>query len=245
MTSGTEEEIIEDVPSPMQVTISNCKKILSAALWLISNGWGKIQILPYAAPSGCYWRCELHPPGQPRHPFFRYSTGAGHQFLADHCGGSVRKNISDKALAEAIMVSVPEYVKEQCKGPVSFETLLWSLELIELLDRGVIPQAFDEMTTDYSTWTLFGLHGAQGTMRPQPGYIPPGRDLIWFLSPEWAESVRYADDLAREDEFLMSFSNEEQIRQVADALVKVVLAEQNDLDAPKLLKAAIASLARQ
>jgi hypothetical protein len=53
------------------------RKVVQAGIWLIRNGYGQMSILPYASPSGCYWRCEYHPAGRPSRAFYRYSTGCG------------------------------------------------------------------------------------------------------------------------------------------------------------------------
>lgn len=104
------EQVITDElePSPEDLQLQNCEKVLRAGIWLIRNGYGRMTILPYTAPSGCYWRCEFHPVGQPRKAFFRYSTGSSSKYLQDHHGGRVRRSISPKGLAQAIMRNVPD-----------------------------------------------------------------------------------------------------------------------------------------
>ena len=78
-------------------------KVLLAGVHLIENeGLGGMALLPDASGSGA-WRCQFHPIGRPSRAFYSYSSSAGFSFLADHCGGSVPKTISPKALAKAIM----------------------------------------------------------------------------------------------------------------------------------------------
>ena len=72
------------------------KRVIEAGIWLIRNGYGRLGILPYAAPSGCYWRCEFQPLGRSSKPIYRYSSSNVDKYLASHCGGSVRSSISLK-----------------------------------------------------------------------------------------------------------------------------------------------------
>lgn len=189
---------IEDVPSEQDETADACRKVFLAGCWLIRNGFGRMAILPYAAPSGCHWRCEFHPEGRPDKAFFRYSTGNGSRYLGLHCGGSIRKDSSPKKLAEAIMVSVPEDLRDRCSGEASAETLRWLDQAESAVAAGFIPEAFHEYTEDYSRWVLFRLDGGTNTTIPAPpGYVPPGEELNALSEPFWTAAENRWHALAR------------------------------------------------
>ncbi|WFU40100.1 hypothetical protein QA640_38770 [Bradyrhizobium sp. CB82] len=118
--------------------------MLRAGIWLIRNGYGNMAVLPYEAPSGCYWGCEFHPIGALQPLLERISR----QILLDHHGGRVRRSISQKGLAQAIMRSDPNDLKAMCAGDVSALGQCW------------IPVAFHDYAVDYSRWNLVSLHGA-------------------------------------------------------------------------------------
>jgi hypothetical protein len=182
-----EDEVMYDGEphSPQDVVFWDCEKVVKAGIWLIRNGYGRLAILPYAAPSGCYWRCEFHPIGQPQNAFFRYSTSSAGRFLQNHCGGSVRRTITPKGLANAIMVSVPQGMKERCSGEPSLETKRWLEALERSLSQSLIPQAFEDYG-DYSDWKLISIHGNNSSwVEPQPGYVKPGTELTWQQQPFW------------------------------------------------------------
>lgn len=213
-------------------------------MWLLDNGWGNLQILPYVAPSGGYWRCEFHPPGKPSLSFFRYSSSSEHRYLENHCGGSVRKNIRAEALAQAIMVSVPDDMQERCKGPCSFDTLAWQMQLLDQLDRGLLPAAFHEYTSDYSCWELSSPAGGNhGSMAPQPGYVPPSQEPNWTESSFWRGPLGAVTSLERKKEFLISFSDPIAVNRVATELARVIKDGGEQYMGPAF-KAAIAALAR-
>jgi hypothetical protein len=185
-TEDDDEEVRRE-----QLIIDACKKVFRAGAWLVKNGYGHLGILPYRAPSGCYWRCEFHPPGRPSKPFFRYSTCDEVRYLANHCGGSIRKDASAKKIAEAIMVSVPEDVREGCQGEASMETLRWLDEAEAHLQAGYVPEAFHECTEDYSRWALVRPYGnEQLSMAPMPGYVAPGHERKAVDNPFWNEATR-------------------------------------------------------
>ncbi|MDA0189448.1 MAG: hypothetical protein OSW77_03795 [Proteobacteria bacterium] len=178
--SENHEQVITDElePSPEDIVFRDCEKVLRAGAWLIRHGFGKLAILPYLAPSGAYWRCEFHPIGRPSKPFYRYSTGSGGKYLQDHHGGKVRRSISPKGLAQAIMRSVPDDLKAMCTGDVSPGTESWLVQVERALSQRWIPQAFHEYTDDHSKWDLVSLHGAPNSwMEPPPGYVVPGTEV--------------------------------------------------------------------
>ena len=174
-SSTPEDEDISPEVSPEQAVMNAAAKVLRAGIWLIRHGYGKMQLLPYAAPSGCYWRCEFHPVGQPSKRFYRYSTGSGSKYLNDHGGASIRREISPQNLAEAIMKSVPDDLKATCAGDASPETLRWLDQVDAALAAGYLPEAFHEYTEDFSRWQLVSLTKGKGdSIPPQPGYVKPG-----------------------------------------------------------------------
>ncbi len=192
-----EDEVMYDgePQSSQDVMFWDCEKIIKAGIWLIRNGYGRMAILPYAAPSGCYWRCEFHPIGQPKHSFFRYTTGSAGRFLQDHCGGSLRRTISPKGLAKAIMVSVPQDLKDRCTGDVSVQTERWLEDLERSLSQKLIPQAFEDYG-DYSDWKLISIHGSNNSwLEPQPGYIKPGTEPTWQQQPFWRSCESQGESL--------------------------------------------------
>lgn len=200
--SEDEEVMYEDEPySPVDVMFWDCEKVLRSGIWLVRNGYGKMAILPYLAPSGCYWRCEFHPIGQPKKAFYRYSTGSSGKFLQDHCGGSVRRSISPKGLARAIMVSIPDDLKQRCAGEVSRQMDEWLAGLERALDGWLIPQAFE----DYSSgpeWKLVSLHGKpESSIAPQPGYVLPGTETNWRQGPFWRSCVAWGETLREQGPF--------------------------------------------
>ncbi|WP_157642151.1 hypothetical protein [Burkholderia ubonensis] len=161
--------------SPEQTTMDAAAKVLRAGIWLIRNGYGKMMLLPYAAPSGCAWRCEFHPVDRPGKALYRYSTSSKAKYLDNHCGGPIRSDVSAKALAQAIMKGVPDDIKAACEGDASPETLRWLEGLDTALDAGFLPEAFREDTEDYSQWELISLTRGNGEpIPPQPGYVKPG-----------------------------------------------------------------------
>lgn len=168
------DELFDEEIESLEVQImAAARKVVEAGIWLIRNGFGKMMLLPYAAPSGCFWRCEYHPPGDPENPFYRYSTADLFKFLANHSGGSIRKNVSAEKLGQAIMVSVSEKTKAACSGSASIEMLRWLEDLEGALEDGFVPQAFHEYTEDFSKWQRTGLLRGEGPpMDPQPGYVP-------------------------------------------------------------------------
>ncbi|MBK5912826.1 hypothetical protein [Rhodocyclus purpureus] len=174
----TEDEVMyEGEPhSPEDVMFWDCETVLRAGVWLIRNGYGRMAILPYTAPSGCYWRCEFHPAGQPQKGFYRYSSGSAGKFLQDHHGGRVRRSISPKGLARAIMRSVPDDMKAMCAGDVSPEMESWLVLLERAISQRWIPSAFHDYKDDLSQWDLFSPYGGilNSSMEPPPGYVVPG-----------------------------------------------------------------------
>lgn len=193
-----EDEVMYDGEpySPEDVLFWDCENVIKAGIWLIQNGYGKMQILPYLSQSGCYWRCEFHPTGRPSKAFFRYSSSSGGRFLADHSGGSVRRTVRPKGLARAIMVSVPECLKNQCSGDMTSETESWVEEIERALSLRWLPQAFHEYKEDNGKWDLVSLHGAPpSSIAPQPGYIKPGTEPNWRHKPFWRSCAAWGNVL--------------------------------------------------
>lgn len=228
---------------PQVEVFAACKAVLQAGRWLMLNGWANMLMLPYIAPSG-YWRCAFHPRGRPSHEFYRYSSSSVFRFLENHAGGSVARNIGAERLALAIVKSVPQAVREQCRGqhcPSDLER--WLDEVSRQLERGALISAFDENTSDHSRWHLWTNSGPQDeTMPPPPGYVPPGEELQWHQTPFWREAIAHARSLDEEEEFLLSFRHVENFDEVARELA-IVMSEVGPEVASEALKAAIAKLA--
>jgi hypothetical protein len=219
--------------------LNSCRKVLEAGIWLLQNGFGRMQLLPYVAPSGCYWRCEFHPPGRPSLAFYKYTTGCGTKYLANHCGGSVRSSISPKTLAQAIIRSVPEDAQMRCSGSLDLKVADWIQQLDHVLERDLIPAAFDEMTTDYSRWDLYPAFGGGPTgerFMPQPGYVQPGEELHWSQTEFWPSADReFAGALP------VDLAQSQKVDLVASKLWEVMREVSAD-DASSALRAAISLL---
>lgn len=114
--------------------LTHCQTILRAGIWLLQNGFGRMQLLPYVAPSGCYWRCEFHTPRPRPLAIYRYTTGSGAKYLENHDNGAVRSTISPKSLAIKIMSSVPEAAKTRCQGELSPDVAAWIELLVHVLE---------------------------------------------------------------------------------------------------------------
>lgn len=233
--------IIEDEPSPEDELMHNCSTVIAAGIWLIRNGYGKLQLLPYAAPSGCYWRCEFYPPGRPSKSFYRYSTSSNYRFLENHCGGRLAKSVTPSALAKAIMVSIPDEVKAQCEGVVPRETEVWLAELDRAMARNLVPEAFHDTTEDYSRWMLVNAFGGKGSMAPQPGYVRPGEELHWSQTALWRDALAHAGHLAALQEFPVSIADEAFTDRLGAELA-AALKDAGPCDAGRLFRAAVAAL---
>lgn len=236
------ESPVEKEVDPQAEMFAACSKVLRAGRWLMLNGWGRMLMVPYFGPTG-FWRCAFHPLGKPSREFYRYTSGSAFHFLADHCGGSVRRNIGAKQLAEAIVKSVPEDIRELFQGRCSPELQRWLDELDMQLARGVLPFAFHEYTEDHSRWGLYANGNALGeSMPPPPGYVVPGSEPQWHEQPFWREALARAHQLEHEEEFLFSFRHAENFEDVARELA-LLIKEEGTSVAVNALKAAIAKLA--
>lgn len=236
------EAPVEKEVDPQAEMFAACSKVLRAGRWLMLNGWGRMLIVPYFGPAG-FWRCAFHQLGKPSREFYRYTSGSAFHFLADHCGGSVRRNIGAKQLAEAIVKSVPEDMHELCQGRCSPELQRWLYELDMQLARGVLPFAFHEHTEDHSHWGLYANRNALGeSMAPPPGYMVPGTEPQWHEQPFWSEALAQAHQLEHEEEFLFSFRHTENLEEIARELA-LLIKEEGTAVAVNALKAAIAKLA--
>jgi hypothetical protein len=175
-------------------------RVLRAGMHLALNGFGRMAVLPYIGGPGC-WRCDFHVLGYPSRVLFSYTHPAGFAFLADHAGGSVRKNIRPAALAEAIMVSVPEHLKQQCQGIASSELVRWWKDLDQILDRvPALPTAFREQSPPNAVWELTPLGGGSGHELPSPpGYLRPDEDPPLMQDPFWRPRLARWDALSRQD----------------------------------------------
>jgi hypothetical protein len=223
--------------------VASAQKVLHAGIWLIRNGYGLMGILPYGSPSGCYWRCEFHPIGRPSKVFYRYSSGCGNRYLLQHCGGSLPISTSPRKLAEAIMVSVPENIKAACAGEPSIEMLRWLDELERVLKSSSIPEAFHEYTEDFSTWGLINIMSSLNyTMAPQPGYLPPGREITCLSEPYWRTAERLWQGMSKSAAIMIpttTLTNDAFCFEMADRL-RQGLNDVDGFDTMRILRSALA-----
>lgn len=136
-----------------------------------------MKFLPYVAPSGCYWRCEFLPSWAPSNPFFRYTSGSEGKYLNDHGGQRVRRNITPKGLARAILRPASTDILKEYEGELSREMEAWLVELERKLDQRWIPSADDNRGEELSRtrWNLVGMLGMPDSwIDAPPGYVEPG-----------------------------------------------------------------------
>lgn len=159
-----------------QLLFQDCRKVLDAGIWLMRNGYGRMALLPYVAPSGCYWRCEFHPVGTPSNPFFRYSSASEGKYLNDHGGQRVRRSITPKGLARAILRHASPDALKECEGELPPDTEDWIVQLERYLEMRWIPAAFDNSGEEpsRSKWSLVGMLGVPNSwIDAPPGYVVP------------------------------------------------------------------------
>jgi len=245
--ANSDEEAIFNKKSPEQVIMEAGAKVLQAGIWLIRNGYGRMLLLPYASPSGAYWRCEFHPMERPSRTIFRYTSGSEARYLENHCGGSIRSNVSHEKLAQAIMKSVPDDVKSSCEGTASPEMLRWLVLLEAAVDGGFLAQAFHDYTEDYWRWQLVSLIRGNGDPIPAPpGYVRPGEERS-IVDLEWRDGEVAWNAVSSDAELLIGLemlSDDERCYELADRLRRA-FAETNDgFDAMRLLRAAIGTLSK-
>ncbi|MCK6375314.1 MAG: hypothetical protein L6Q69_14570 [Zoogloea sp.] len=246
MSSGNNEI---DSPSPTENEVAEaCRKVFLAGCWLIRNGFGRMAVLPYATPSGCHWRCEYHPVGRPDRAFFRYSTGSGTRYLASHCGGSIRKDVSPRKLAESIMVSVPESLIEACSGEASAETLRWLDQAEAHVASGYIPEAFHEYTEDHSRWILFRTDGGNNSlMAPPPGYVVPGEELNVMSEEFWSAAEKRWNSISRSKQIGLGtgvLCDDDSCSDLAER-VRHAFADVSGFEAIRVLRATVAAIHAQ
>ncbi len=239
------EDDLDDEDSPQEKIMAAGRKILQAGIWLIRNGYGRMMLLPYAAPSGCYWRCAFYPPGHPSKKLYHYSTSSVAKYLADHCGGSIRSDVAPAGLAKAIMKSVPKDLKASCVGEASLESLQW-LELLERsLAEGFLPQAFHEYTDDYSRWDLVSLARGNGrSIEPQPGYVPPHEERDVADDPEWRDGEAAWTEAAGGLTAMLqiaTLADDNACYEISDRLRRA-MSEADGFSAMRLLRSTIGSL---
>lgn len=236
-----------DAANLMEELLHSSHRVLEAGIWLIRHGYGKMALLPYAAPTGA-WRCEFHVPGRPDKVLFRYTSASGHKYLSDHCGGSVRKDIKPSRLGQAIMKSVPEPLQKACEDHVSAETQRWLDQLESAMAKGFTPQAFHEFTEDYSSWILFRIDGRDGRLfPPQPGYVVPGEQRTTLEEPMWRDALcGWVDLITREDVLIdcSSLKDDEFCFDLAQKL-KNALNDAQPFEAAQVLRAAVALIEKK
>ncbi|CAI9009533.1 MULTISPECIES: hypothetical protein [Burkholderia] len=143
--------------------------VLRAGIWLIRNGYGRLMILPYVAPSGMHWRCAFHPPGKFNDEIYRYTAGSEGRVLPGERDIVMSSTMTAQTLAELIVARAPRDALALCEGEAGQAVLDWLRRFEKALDAGYIPEAFnnDDPVTD--RWALLG-DGGSSDMDPQPGY---------------------------------------------------------------------------
>ncbi len=247
--SRATEEIREDRPSDEHAQsamwLDCARKVLLAGAFLIENGYGKMGLMPYVYATG-HWRCEFHPPGRPSKPLFRYTIGNEQRYLALHCGGSVRKDISPEKLAQAILVSVSDDFKEACSGEPSREIVAWVADLKRQLDLGRIPEAFGEYFGERTTWTLADpvAHAEGLSMSAMPGFVMPGDERSCLDDPFWSAAELRARRLAKAS--CVAFPSfallDDETCFVIGNRLRRDMADAQPFEAMRLLRAAIGAL---
>ncbi|MCG5079081.1 hypothetical protein [Paraburkholderia tagetis] len=148
--------------------------ILRAGIWLIRHGYGRLMILPYAAPSGLYWRCAFHPPECFDEDVYRYTSGTKQMVLRGDPDIVMSSTMTPQALAELIAERAPRDVLALCEGKASQAALDWLQQFEKVLDEGYIPEAFNNDDDPAAErWALLGDDDSVGKMASQPGYRVP------------------------------------------------------------------------
>lgn len=173
---ATEDINPEDIEEEQELLYQDCRKVIDAGIWLMRNGYGRMAILPYVASSGCYWRCELHITGNPVNTLFHYSSASDGKYLNDHGGQRVRRSITPKGLARAILRhSSPDLIKA-CKGNLPPSMEAWLVQLERALNNRWLPAAFDNSgdAPSLEKWKLVGMLGVPDSwIEAPPGYVIP------------------------------------------------------------------------
>ncbi len=175
-TESIEDINPEDLEEEQELRYQDYRKVIDAGIWLMRNGYGHMALLPYIAPSGCYWRCEFHQTGKPSAPFFRYSSSSEGKYLNDN-GGDVRRKVTPKGLARAILRRTSADLLKACEGDLSPDMGAWLVQLERALDNRWIPAAFDNSgdAPSPSKWNLVGMLGVPDSLiDAPPGYVVPG-----------------------------------------------------------------------
>lgn len=193
MSNELESDI--EIEDPAQEFFRACEKVLRAGIWLVRNGYGRLAILPYSSPSGCHWRCEFHPVGFRSRTLFRYTSANGHKYLAEHCGGSLRKDVSPEKLAKAAIVGADEDLLAACSGDASPETLAWLESLERVLDQRFFPIAFHEYSDDPLTWEIETPDSDFKSSMSSPPWNWE-LDLSWKDLPFWRTALARWESMA-------------------------------------------------
>jgi len=159
-------------------------KVLRAGAHLIAQGYGRMALLPYLAPTGA-WRCEFHVLGRPSRVLYRYSSADGAKYLVNHGGGSLARNASAPTLAAAIMERVSDSLRAQCIGLAADETTRW-LQLLEgEMAASRVPIAFHEFSEPDEGWLsiVVGGNWQKRPMAAPPGYVVPGSERAQTTAP--------------------------------------------------------------
>lgn len=155
------------------------RRVLGACTWMIEKGgYGRLRILPYVSPSGCFYRVELHPEGKPSSPLFRYTTGDGHRYLANHGGNRVPWNAGRWVLAAYIEAGCADSrALLATRGPLDPAYARWLEHMAFQVELDRLPVAIADYEDLSRAWRLDCADGAHRTIAVPPGYIEPGEDL--------------------------------------------------------------------
>lgn len=154
------------------------RRVLLAGVWMIENGHGRLRILPYASPSGCHYRVELHQEGHPSSPLFRYTTADGHRYMANHGGARVPWNAGPATLAANISAGCRDFATIFATfGPLDPEYARWLSHMKWQVEQDRLPVAIADYEDLSRWWRLDCADGANRTIAVPPGYIEPGEDL--------------------------------------------------------------------
>jgi len=152
----------------------------------------------------------------------------------------VRRTISPKGLAKAIMVSVPEDLRERCAGDVTVQTNRWLEALERSLSQKLIPQAFEDYS-DYSDWKLVSIHGNSSSwIEPQPGYVKPGTEPTWLQQPFWRTCESQWESLGASGSFTVDPSMLDQAvsSEIATEVFRA-MKDANEFEPEQILRSAV------
>jgi hypothetical protein len=154
------------------------RRMLMAGIFLIEHGHGRLRLLPYVSPSGCFYRVELHQEGHPSSPLFCYTTGDGHRYMANHGEARVPWNAGPAALAAYISAGCRDFSTIFATlGPLDPDYACWLADLKAEVARDRLPVAISDYEDLSRSWRLDCADGVSRSIAVPPGYVEPGRDI--------------------------------------------------------------------